>query len=138
MVESAPLAKMLLEFMADWNKKRPPNAGRFANGDPARLGPVEWLSAETALSRGTISNLTTFVVDVATGQARPRYRTTELWIADLIVAALNCPEVFHDGDPPTLVIYRNPAVKREEGRECCNSPDFRRRAAGQACASPTA
>lgn len=45
-----------------------------------------------------------------------RFRTTELRIADALVAAIGRPEAFHDG---TLEVRPNPTASREARAACC-------------------
>lgn len=112
-METEPLAQLLQGFVADWNRQRPSadqRAGRrFARPDSgesvALVGAVAWLSQETRLPEETISTV-----------ARARNRTTELYIADALVAALGRPEVFHDG---TLEIRPNPLAPRAARASCC-------------------
>lgn len=109
-VDSEPLAELVTGFVSSWSRSRPSSStGRFAGkdgrvGSAAPMSALDWLEAETKISRGTISNLI----------GRPRNRTTELRVADALVAAIGHPEVFHDS---TLTIRQNPYVKR---RSCCS------------------
>lgn len=83
-------------FFATWNRDRPPTGGRFAGrGSTTDVTPIRaaaWLSAESNVSESTIRN----IVD-------ERYRMTSLRIAEaLVVDALERPDLFYDGEPPTL------------------------------------
>lgn len=102
-VETAPLAALIDTFVQDWNRDRPPDeGGKFMNGGGHReaspwVGALAWLAQETTISLNTID-----------GVARARWQFTELRIADPIVTAIGRPEVFYDGDPPTLPVRGNP------------------------------
>lgn len=110
-VDSEPLAELVTGFVSSWSRSRPACSSRFAGrkgrvGSAAPMSALDWLEAETKISRGTISNLI----------GRPRNRTTELRVADALVAAIGRPEVFHDN---TLTIRQNPYVN-VKNRSCCS------------------
>jgi hypothetical protein len=94
-VETVGLSAVLAEWVARWNRDHP-------SDDPRRsVTAVTILHERTMLDgnpvpRKTIENVI----------AR-RYRLTGLRTADALVAAVGCPEVFHDG---TLTVqpYREP------------------------------
>ncbi len=91
---------MLRSFVDDWNTTRPREiGGRFAGREQRTQGSVSavsWLVGETGIPKSTIEQV-----------AKGRYRTTELRVADALVAAIGHPEAFYDG---TLEI--RPATKR--------------------------
>lgn len=89
-VETAQLGVLLRSFVGHHG---PAAAGQFAQGgDDARVeaqvSALAWLEAETGICEGHLEVLM---------RDPPRYRTTELWIADRIVTAIERPEAFHDG-----------------------------------------
>lgn len=112
-----PLAEMLDGFVNRWRSTRPSTAGRFAarqqRTEVAFVSPIDWLAEESrrhdpdgrGVSPGTIERI----------RGR-RSRTTGLRAADALVAALGCPEVFHDG---TLEIRPNPCASPSEQAACC-------------------
>lgn len=118
-VDSAPLAGLLLPFIDRWTQSRPATAGRFATGGNREQQPVTatgWLSAETGVSERTIQNIVKR--DKDTGESKPLARTTELRIADALVAAVGRPEAFYDG---TLEVRENPLADAQSRAACCKA-----------------
>lgn len=119
-VDSEPLAGLLSGFVEHWNRTRSPDAGRFTKSattkrtEVTQVRVLEYLANETGVAEGTIEKL--LHRDRTTGKLSPRTRSTELRIADPLVAAIGCPEAFHDG---TLVIRENELAKKEERAACC-------------------
>lgn len=102
-VESRALSALLSSFIEEWRKTRPIEPSkRFARRAIVAVSPIEYLSLETGIPERTIKN----VVHCA-------YHTTELRIADPLVAAMGRPEVFYDG---TLTVQPNPIFKEDR---CC-------------------
>ena len=107
-VASESLAEILLPFLDGWSRERPAVGGRFEAGSAQRttvtyVTGAEWLARETGVPEKTIRGLASR--DAETGRPKPRNPTTELRIADALVAAVGRPEVFHDG---TLEVLKNP------------------------------
>lgn len=97
-VDTTGLAKMLRSFVDGWNEQYPSTGGQFAGYQqrrPANDGPITWLAQETGVPEETLGNIL---------RDPPRYKTTELWIADLLATALGRPQAFHDG---TLKVHGN-------------------------------
>lgn len=116
-VDSEPLARVVTGFVSDWKRGRPSVGGQFGASQVRRVdvestSALDWLSEATGIPRGTIENLTVRGRDGKLG----RSRTTELRIADPIVAALGRPELFHDG---TLEVKPNPHAKAKYRKACC-------------------
>lgn len=81
------LSLVLNVFVGAWEKTRPNEGHRFGKKpDVKNVRAVEWLSAESGVSERTI-------VDVI----KEKSETTDLSVADALVAAVGCPEAFHDG-----------------------------------------
>lgn len=100
-VDTAPLSSLVQSFVEGWLEKRPSLGGMkhgrgylLAKGMVEPVGPYEWLSAETGLSQSRLRA-------VRAG----RYPTTELRVADAIVASIGEPGMFTDG---TLTVRANP------------------------------
>jgi hypothetical protein len=107
-VATEPLAALVTAFVEAWRVNRPSTGGRFGDADRVEvptLGAIAWLANESGVKPDTIQNV-----------ASRRYRTTELRVADAIVSALGCPQVFHDG---TLTIRPNPSAPRAARMACC-------------------
>lgn len=101
-VPSGPLAEMLHRFVTDWNRDRPRASGQFDHAQTRHEGPVSavhWLAAESGVPESTIQNIV--------AEAGPRYHYVELRTADSLVAAIGRPDVFYDGNPPTLQVQGN-------------------------------
>jgi hypothetical protein len=87
-VETAPLASLLREFVAAWGRERPPRrSGRFGDGGARSrsqfVSPVSWLAAESGLSVPVVENV-----------VRARSPVTPLRTADaLLVGALERPDL---------------------------------------------
>jgi hypothetical protein len=105
-VDSAPLSSILGDFVEEWKRTRPADT-RFSRNEIPVVSPIEYLSLETGIPERTIKNV-----------VKGAYRTTELRIADALVAAIGRPEVFHDG---TLSPFENPLADKETKArgECC-------------------
>lgn len=111
LVPTAPLAVAVTAFLSDWNRDRPQTAGRFhapADDPVTPIRGVAWLSTESGVPEDTIQRIVGL-----------RSRGTELRIADALTQALERPDLFHDGEPPTLPIYPNPSAPRELRAACC-------------------
>lgn len=118
-VDSGPLAGLLSGFVDDWNRTRSADAGRFSKSltkrtEVSKVRALAYLSDETGVPEGTIEKL--LHRDRRTGELAPRTRTTELRIADPIVAAIGCIHAFHDG---TLDIKPNPQASPADRASCC-------------------
>lgn len=121
-VDSQPLAGILIPFIDEWVRERPSTGGRFERGARTEVESVTatgWLSQETGISERTIQNLTR---RDESGSPAPQAKTTELRIADPLVAAVGRPEVFYDG---TLEIRENPLAKKNVRAACCSSSKLR-------------
>lgn len=109
-VETAPLARVLEEFVDDWRRKRPPTSGRYNGGrettDVEPIGPYAWLALDTGLREAEIRR-------VRNPERRP---LTELRVADALVASIGEPGMFLDG---TLNIRPNRRARPERRAECC-------------------
>jgi hypothetical protein len=126
-VESEPLRGMLNEFVDRWNLTRtatrtgtsfrsavdrvaaPTTADVRAR---AQLGALAWLSQQTGVPVSTIQNIAR--------PRRPKYRTTELRVADPLVAAMNRPEAFQDR---TLEVTPNPRAPANVRARCCGGSE---------------
>lgn len=110
-VDSAPLAGIVREFIDRWRAVRSSACNQFApnhqRATSDTVSAIEWLSCESGVSPDAIKSLTR--------RSSPRNATTELWIADALVSAIGHPEAFHDG---TLVVKPNPRAARD-ARACC-------------------
>lgn len=109
-VESLPLAGVLLPFIDKWDR---------AYGDsatPNALTATGFLADKTGLSKRTIENITKRNRD--TGKPTPQTRTTELRIADPLIAAIGRTEVFFDG---TLTIQPNMLAHPSARAACCST-----------------
>lgn len=120
-VPTEPLAHALGGFMRERNRLVGSGTGRFGHrAAPAKqeapvplVGAYEWLEAETRLhdpdgrgvSRKTIKR-------IVGGQTT----ITDYRIADMLVAAIGRPELFHDG---TLEVFENPHASRDSPRDIC-------------------
>ncbi len=88
-VDSDPLAVIVNNFVGTWEQTRPKNAGRrvaYQATGPTPVGAIEWLVAESGVSEYRIRK----VLD-------GRDHQVDLGVADALVAAVGCPEVFYDG-----------------------------------------
>lgn len=127
-VQTRPLARLITEYEHRWRRQRPNVTRRFAApGDR----PVPYLDPLEALAISARLPLDRLVA------VRSRYdphskksvaqilrlagvlggRTTELKVADTLVAALGRPEAFHDG---TLHVLPNPEAPPAVRRGCCS------------------
>lgn len=101
----------LLEgFVRRWALERPPRrAGQFAAGGERSgvefVAAVDWLASAAGVERHDIENL-----------MRRRTRTTELRIADPLVAAIGAPQALYDG---TLDVRPNPRASARARSACC-------------------
>lgn len=112
-VDAYAVAALLQTFVRDWNRERPPTEGKF-EGRAARdridaVRPYDYLSEQTGIKPRTLERL-----------AAARSRHVELRVADQIVAALGCPQVFQDG---TLTIVPNPTALASVRAGCCGGSD---------------
>lgn len=85
-VESAPLSLVLNGFVDVWQRTRPNDGYRGKKVDVSTVKAVEWLSAASGVSERAIRDLMKL--------KRP---TTDLVVADALIAAIGCPQVFYDG-----------------------------------------
>lgn len=102
---------MLLPFIDRWERT-------YAD-DPVFGGTLTatgFLAEKTGLSERTIQNITKRNRD--TGAPAPHTRTTELRIADPLVAAVGRTEAFFDG---TLQVKPNELASIEARGACCPS-----------------
>lgn len=117
-VPTEPLAAILGGFVTRWNRDRPSIGGKFTSAERrtevTHVGAVAWIAEETRRNdpEGGVGIPQNTIENIVAG----RYRTTELRVADAIVTAIGCPEVFHDG---TLEIKPNPSASREARAACC-------------------
>lgn len=113
-VPTEPLAGLLGGFVTDWRRGREETRGRFARSTDAlrtevpAIRAIEWLAVETGIPEETINSV-----------LRARRKTTELRIADALMMAIGRPDVFVDGDPPTLPIMANRLASSRARAECC-------------------
>lgn len=115
LVPTEPLAAALNEFISHWNRERPQPGGRFASPGAEIVAPVRaygWLAENSGVAEATISRIVGL-----------RSRGTELRIADALVQAIERPDLFYDGEPPTLPIYPNPMAPAED-RLCCGGSTY--------------
>lgn len=107
-VDTEPLASLVTGFIRSWNTRHESRSGRFTGeqrrNDVDHVSAMAWLESETGVPRTTIQNI-----------KLARYPTTELRVADALVAALDAPEAFHDG---RLTVRPNPAASAEARRSC--------------------
>jgi hypothetical protein len=113
LVPTAPLSAVVSEFVSRWNHDRPQTAGRFASplydDDVSPVRAFAWLAANSGVPEGTIQRI-----------VQGRSQGTELRIAEaLVCGALERPDLFYDGDPPTLPIYPNPSAPAIDRLSCC-------------------
>lgn len=113
-VSSEPLARMVNTFVSRWNQRHPPErpnqfTGRSEQG-PAMVRAIDWLAAESGVSAGTIANL---------ARPTPRFRTTELRIADRLLMAMDAPEALSDGTFGPDPIRPNPLAPAADRARCC-------------------
>lgn len=119
-VDTGPLAELLSHFVAGFQAPQFSGAGaRRSTSTAQSVGAARWLSEATA-RRGssvvpaeTIQNIIRRGPD---GRPAPRYKTTELRVADALVMAINRPLAFHDG---TLRVRPNPRAPRALRAQCC-------------------
>jgi hypothetical protein len=116
-VETAPVARILLDFVGSWCRTRPQHRNRFVAAEErdrpqvTPLGPYESLALETSLPAA--------VFEEATKPGKNRY--TELRVVDALVAAGVVEHMaFYDG---TFTIRPNPKVPAERSRECCGGSE---------------
>jgi hypothetical protein len=107
-VSGASLSGLLSGFVTRWERSRNGDGSVNYASEIPTVSAIEWLAGETGIPERTIKN----VVNGA-------YHTTELRIADALVAAVGCPEAFYDG---TLEVSPNPLADRKARaacRTCC-------------------
>jgi hypothetical protein len=107
-VDTEPLAEIVRTFASNWRRSRPSISGRY-DGQGLRvavepIGPYEALAAQTGLPESRITSLLN----------PARKPTTELRVAEAIVAAIGEPGMFYDG---TLTVRPNPRARRERQAE---------------------
>jgi hypothetical protein len=106
-----PLRLLVRRFCEEWRTERPPVAGQFGQGkhrerrQVAFVGPVEWLSAESGIARGSIENIT---------RPKARSEVVPYDVADALVVALGRPDAMYDG---TLVTTTRSAASCCPGSE---------------------
>lgn len=92
-VRGAPLQALLVAFIDRWTQERP--TGRRSRGESGRwttdstssfVTAVDYLVSESGVPRATIQRLTS-------GRMALAREST----ADALVAAIGCPQAFHDG-----------------------------------------
>lgn len=116
LVPTEPLAAVLNEFISHWNQERPQRGGQFASPGEEVVSPVRaygWLAENSGVAEATISRIVGL-----------RSNGTELRIADALVQAIERPELFYDGEPPTLPIYPNPMASAADRISCCGGSIF--------------
>jgi hypothetical protein len=109
-VETAPLAGIVTEFIDRWRKERPtPNSGRLnaTEDDSIVMGAYEYLTEKSEIPVERIRSIQ---------NAKRRQPVTELRVADALVAAAGRPEVFYDG---TLTIRARDGSRGD----CCGGSD---------------
>lgn len=84
-VDSDPLAAILSGFVGSWERTRPKSEGHQRRA-VRPVGAIEWLVSESGVSEYRIQK----VLDGSEAQV-------DLGVADALVAAVGCPEVFYDG-----------------------------------------
>lgn len=107
-----PLSGLVCGFVDRWHAERPPTNGQFATGDTrveGTLSAIQYLEEKTQLPRKAIASVTTRDED---GRPCGRSATTELRVADALVAAIGSPEAFSNG---TLRVFE----RSEARRGCC-------------------
>ena len=99
---------MLRHFVVAWTATRPTTGGSGARVavDVPFISPLQWLSNETGIPKKTVQNV-----------MRGRAITTELRVADALIAAIGCPEALHDG---TLEILPNTNATKKAQATCCS------------------
>lgn len=116
-VPTENLARVLKSFLEDWNRTRPSTGGhRTGNGNQTEsvyVRGIAWLSLESGVPEWSIRIITSC-----------RYRTTELRTAEALVAgALERPDLFYDGNPPTLPVVPNPTAPKADRLACCGGSE---------------
>lgn len=96
--------------MDDWRRERPNTGGQMRSGQRRAatsdfVGPLEYLSAETALPQPTLERI-----------LYRRSRMTELRDADRIVTAMGREDVFYNG---VLSVRPNPLASARAQAACC-------------------
>lgn len=106
-VDTAPLSQLVRTYADGWRRSRPSLKGRrhgrvdlLSKGYVEPVGPYEFLASETGLPEAKIR---------AVGNPN-RNPTTELRVAEAIVAAIGEPGMFYDG---TLEVRPNPRARRD-------------------------
>lgn len=88
-----PLAEVVQSFVRRWNRDHEPDSGRFdgkRRKQVTQVRAVEWLSTESGISEKALVNMFR-----RTPEGRMRYSTIDLGVADALVSAIGCPEVFY-------------------------------------------
>lgn len=106
-VDTAPLSQLVRSYADGWRRSRPSLKGRkhgrvdlLSKGYVEPVGPYEYLATATGLPETKIR---------AVGNPN-RNPTTELRVAEAIVAAIGEPGMFYDG---TLTVRPNPRARRD-------------------------
>ncbi len=98
------VAAVVKVFAAQWRKTRPSSRGRFSSDERGPnsvqpLGPYEALSFWTGLPQADIESV---------ANCRAKTSVTSLGVVDALVAAIDCPEAWHDGRLTAVTgVYRN-------------------------------
>lgn len=112
-VETAPLAAILQDFVTDWRRRRPNTRGQYS-GEERNATDVQPVSAYDVLA------FETGLPETAIRRIRnPRkHPMTELRVADRLVASIGAsPLLFQKGE--ALEPQPNPKAPPERQRECC-------------------
>lgn len=121
-VNSEPLSGILVGFVSQWERDRPKARGH-THGRPAdeivNVRATEWLSATSGIPEWKIKEV-----------MRQKTPTTTLRIADALIAAVGCPEVFYDG---TLTVLDEIAA---EVRQLTSSSEQTEVSASSVAAAP--
>lgn len=134
-METARLKNVLDQWIGRWERDHPDLAtglsGKQGQGSSGRRNELGQLNGNEAVGAVAILHERTRLLDRDAETGEPgvgvskqsirsvvvsRWRTTELRTADLLVAAAECPEVFHDG---SLAVIPNPRASADAQRACC-------------------
>lgn len=107
---------MIGNWVADWNRHRPPHRSGFGRREAEFVAAVDWLADAAGMTREGVENI-----------MKGRTSTTELRIADALLSAIDRADALaeFDGRPADLPIQQNPRA-----RACCGGSltgDARRR-----------
>lgn len=124
-VPTTQLSAVVLGWVKRWERDHPDLASSDSGRQGSRRNSMGHLRGNQAVAALTILEERTRLIDPEeVGIPRPtlesivvgRWRTTELRTADMLVAAIEEPHVFHDG---TLTVIPNPNASREARDACC-------------------